>query len=123
MFVCNRARDNLEFRGNLKFGSMLVRSALSAQTAFSEALEPLGASIERASFDRLVGALSRSIGIETHVTLRDVCGFSAAEARAIKVWAASALLAAAISQTPGSGARAKAKTPGKAKTHTARRGS
>ena len=61
----------------------------------TEALEPLDASLDRLAFGRLVGALSLCIGIEAHVTLRDVCGFSAAEARAIKVWAASTLLAAA----------------------------
>lgn len=61
----------------------------------TEALEPLRATLDRAAFDRLVGALSLCIGIEAHVTLRDVCGFSAAEASAIKTWAASALLGAA----------------------------
>ena len=61
----------------------------------NEALEPLRASLDRDSFDRLAGALSLCIGIEAHVTLRDVCGFSEDEARAIKVWAAATLLDAA----------------------------
>jgi AcrR family transcriptional regulator len=74
----------------------------------TEALEPLRDSLDRAGFDRLVGALSLCIGIEAHVTLRDVCGFSAGDARAIKAWAASALLGAATAGAPA--ARKPAKT-------------
>ena len=62
----------------------------------TEALEPLRPSLDRAAFERLVGALSLCIGIEAHVTLRDVCGLGAADARAIKTWAAEAILSAAL---------------------------
>jgi hypothetical protein len=77
----------------------------------TEALEPVRATLDRAAFDRLVGALSLCIGIEAHVTLRDVCGFSAAEARAIKTWTASALLGAATAGAPGGRKPATAKAP------------
>jgi hypothetical protein len=43
-----------------------------------------------------VSALSLCVGIEADVTLRDVCGLSAEEARRTKLWAAQALLGAAI---------------------------
>ena len=54
--------------------------------------------LDRAAFDRLVGALSLCIGIEAHVTLRDVCGFTETEARNIKTWAAAALVDAATAR-------------------------
>lgn len=64
----------------------------------SDALEPVRAQLDPAVFDRLVSALSLTVGIEAHVTLRDVCGLSAAQARRTKVWAAQALLAAALAE-------------------------
>jgi AcrR family transcriptional regulator len=96
-------------------GAKLPRRPAHRRQWLSEALEPLRTSIDRASFDRLVGALSLCVGIEAHVTLRDVCGFSATEARAIKAWAASALLGAANVRKRGSGARVKTNARAKSK--------
>jgi AcrR family transcriptional regulator len=89
-------RSSLEDEGDAE----LPRRPANRRQWLSGALEPLRATLDRAAFDRLVGALSLCVGIEAHVTLRDVCGFSATEARAIKNWAASALLGAAASEAP-----------------------
>ena len=83
-------RSSLEDEGDAE----LPRRPANRRQWLSGALEPLRASVDEAAFDRLVGALSLCVGIEAHVTLRDVCGFSAAQARAIKMWAATALLEA-----------------------------
>ena len=80
-------------------GVKLPRRPPQRRQWLTEALEPLRASTNRVSFDRLVGALSLCMGIEAEITLRDVCGFTASEARAIKTWAASSLLAAAMPST------------------------
>jgi AcrR family transcriptional regulator len=70
----------------------LPRRPANRRHWLNDALEPLYGELDRVSFDRLVGALSLCIGIEAHVTLRDVCGFTAKEARAIKKWAAAVLM-------------------------------
>jgi AcrR family transcriptional regulator len=62
----------------------------------TDALAPLRDEMDRKSFGRIVSALSLCVGIEPDVTLRDVCGLSADEARRTKLWAAQALLGAAI---------------------------
>jgi AcrR family transcriptional regulator len=72
----------------------LPRRPANRRQWLNDALEPLRGSLDRATFDRLVGALSLCVGIEAHVTLRDVCGFSETEARDIKEWAAAALVEA-----------------------------
>jgi len=64
----------------------------------TDALEPVREQLDPSAFERLVSALSLTVGIEAHVTLRDVCGLSAAEARRTKVWAAQALLANALAE-------------------------
>lgn len=64
----------------------------------SDALEPVREQLDPSVFERLVSALSLTVGIEAHVTLRDVCGLTAAQARRTKVWAAQALLAAALAE-------------------------
>ena len=87
----------------------LPRRPANRRQWLSGALEPLHASVDEAAFDRLVGALSLCVGIEAHVTLRDVCGFSAAEARAIKMWAATALLEAVTGAPPEAKAAATRK--------------
>ncbi len=83
--------------------SELPRRPANRRQWLSEALEPLRPALDRTAFDRLVGALSLCIGIEAHVTLRDVCGFSAKDARAIKKWAAGILIASADSDRAGRG--------------------
>jgi AcrR family transcriptional regulator len=64
----------------------------------TDALEPVREQLDPSAFERLVSALSLTVGIEAHVTLRDVCGLSAPQARRTKVWAAQALLASALAE-------------------------
>jgi AcrR family transcriptional regulator len=64
----------------------------------ADALGPIRERLDRRVFKRLVSALSLCVGIEAHVTLRDVCGLSADEARRTKMWAARALLAAGLAE-------------------------
>jgi AcrR family transcriptional regulator len=73
----------------------LPRRPANRRQWLDDALAPLRDTLEPAAFDRLVGALSLCIGIEAHVTLRDVCGFSESDAHEIKRWAADALVDAA----------------------------
>jgi AcrR family transcriptional regulator len=73
----------------------LPRRPANRRQWLNDALQPLRGSLDRTAFDRLVGALSLCIGIEAHVTLRDVCGFNESEAHDIKRWAAAALVEAA----------------------------
>jgi AcrR family transcriptional regulator len=80
-------------------GDELPRRPANRRQWLTDALQPMRASLDDAAFDRLVGALSLCLGIEAHVTLRDVCGFSEQEASAIKAWAAAALVAAAKPKT------------------------
>jgi AcrR family transcriptional regulator len=60
------------------------------------ALAPARESLDKPALDRLVAALSLCVGIEAHIALRDVCGLSPEEAAEIKLWAAEALLKAAL---------------------------
>src|ERR1700677_734772 len=81
-------------------GDELPRRPANRRQWLNDALEPMRASLNEAEFDRLVGALSLCLGIEAHVTLRDVCGFNEQEASAIKAWAAAALVEAAKPNPP-----------------------
>jgi AcrR family transcriptional regulator len=49
-------------------------------------------------YERLIGALSLFIGIESAVVLRDVCFLSTEKAREIKIWGALAILKAALAE-------------------------
>lgn len=72
----------------------------------TDALEPLRDALDRRAFDRLVAALSLCVGIEAHITLCDVGGLTPDEARGVKLWAARALLQAAIAELePGGSTR------------------
>jgi AcrR family transcriptional regulator len=89
----------------------LLRIALDADSAdesphrltyrpkrLAEALAPVREELDEASFERLVAALSLCVGIEAQVALRDVCGLSSQEAAEVKLWAAAALLKAALTE-------------------------
>lgn len=76
---------------------------------FEEALAPMAQRLDTRSLRRLTSALSLCSGIEAHLTLRDVCGLSASEARQVKLWAAHALLRATVTsgdEDPGDRVRA-----------------
>ena len=60
------------------------------------ALDPLRASLPADRFEQLVSALSLVIGWEAMIVLQDVRGLTASEAEDVCVWAARALLRAAI---------------------------
>ena len=60
-------------------------------------------------FEKLVGALSLFIGIESVVVLHDVCFLSAEKAREIKIWGALAILKAALAEVDQAGRSKSAK--------------
>jgi AcrR family transcriptional regulator len=73
----------------------LVRQ--NRRTPFIEAaLEPVRAQLGTARFDRLVKALAILMGTESMIVCRDVLGIDPDEALAVKLWAADALLRAAL---------------------------
>ena len=91
-------------------GKGLPRRVAIRQTWFQEALAPLAQRLDERSMRRLTSALSLCSGIEAHLVLRDVCGLPASEARQVKLWAADALLRAAIAsleEGPGDRVRAR----------------
>lgn len=65
----------------------------------ADALAPLREELDRHSFRQLVAALSLCVGIEAHISLRDVCGLTPDQARRVKLWTARALLQAAIAES------------------------
>lgn len=60
------------------------------------ALAPIRDRIGKARWDRLVAALAMVVGWEALIVQRDVCGLSAAGGEAVSVWAARALVGAAL---------------------------
>jgi len=62
------------------------------------ALSPLRRRLSPAGWRRLVSALAMVVGWEALIVQRDVCGLSAAEGEAVSVWAARALVRAALSE-------------------------
>jgi len=60
------------------------------------ALAPLRHDLDPASWRRLIDALAMVVGWEALIVQRDVCGLSPAQGEALSVWAARALLQAAI---------------------------
>jgi AcrR family transcriptional regulator len=68
------------------------------------ALAPFADRFAPDALDRLVAALSLTLGIETWVALRNVCGLERDRAEAIAVWTARALVAQALAES-GAGDR------------------
>jgi AcrR family transcriptional regulator len=64
-------------------------------------------------YERLIGALSLFIGIESAVVLRDVCFLSTEKAREIKIWGALAILKAALAEMDQAGGSKSAKSADK----------
>ena len=64
------------------------------------ALSPWRKQLGSVRWRRLVNALAMVVGWEALIVQRDVCGLSAAEGEALSVWAARALLRAALQETP-----------------------
>lgn len=61
-----------------------------------KALEPLGPRLSPENRQRLIGALAMVIGSEGHIALKDVLGLEPEQADAVRQWAITALLGAAL---------------------------
>jgi AcrR family transcriptional regulator len=66
-----------------------------------QALQPITAELDQKSRRRLASALALCVGAEAFVVLRDLCGFSPAEAEDTLRWAAQALLTSAANEARG----------------------
>ena len=64
-----------------------------------QALAPLADQLEAEHFERLMMALALCVGIESMVVMKDICGLTPSEAEAVKLWAARALVRAALNES------------------------
>lgn len=71
----------------------------------SEALYDLEKQLGQERFERLIGAISLTLGIEALIVLSDVCLLPAERGQEIKRWAARALLDAVLSEVDGNEVR------------------
>lgn len=95
----NHSREFREMlRVSLDSGNKGERRARVRYFAFKRALESLEARLGKRDFERLICALSLTVGIEAQIVLEDICLLTPREARAVKQWAASSLLDAALRQ-------------------------
>jgi AcrR family transcriptional regulator len=62
------------------------------------ALAPLRDQLDTPQFDRLVAALAMVVGWEPLIVQRDICGLTPAQGEELSVWAARALVAAAVAE-------------------------
>jgi AcrR family transcriptional regulator len=62
------------------------------------ALTPLRDQLDTRQFDRLVAALAMVVGWEPLIVQRDICGLTPAQGEELSVWAARALVAAAVAE-------------------------
>jgi AcrR family transcriptional regulator len=65
------------------------------------ALAPVRKQLGKKRFERLVSALTVCLGIDALIVLRDLRGLSDAEAEAVSLWSARALLRASIAEKAG----------------------
>jgi hypothetical protein len=71
------------------------------------AVAPLKSRLGRAAFDRLTQSLSLIFGTEAFVVLKDIWSLDSDDARRVAIWAAHALVRAAVDETAATG-RARA---------------
>ncbi len=64
-----------------------------------DALAPLRSQLPKPQIDKLAQALSLFFGVEAIIVLEDIWGLNDTEAEDVAVWAAKALIAAAVSAT------------------------
>jgi len=69
----------------------------------AEAVAPLRQRLGRPAFDRLTQALSLIFGTEAFVVLKDIWSLDSEEARRVAIWAAHALVRAAIAEAAATG--------------------
>nr|WP_087573860.1 TetR/AcrR family transcriptional regulator [Sphingomonas sp. CDS-1] len=96
-----RAMLRLSVESESVQSEVLPRRAGVRRTLLDTAIGSLKKELGKKGYDRLISALSMLVGIESLVVLRDVCQLSEVKARDVKLWAASALLNAALSQRGG----------------------
>lgn len=93
-------RHSREFRAMLRVsldsGNAVERRGRVRYFAFKRALETLEKRLGKHDFERLICALSLTVGIEAQVVLEDICHLTATDARMVKRWAATSLLEAAL---------------------------
>lgn len=65
----------------------------------AEALAPLADQLGSERLERLVMALALCVGIESIAVMEDICGLLPTEAEEVKLWAAGALLRAALQES------------------------
>jgi AcrR family transcriptional regulator len=80
-------------------GEGLPRRGYRRMEWIESALAPLRSRLDRAQWQRLVCALAMVVGWEALIAQRDVCGLDAAQGEELSVWAARALVRAALSET------------------------
>jgi AcrR family transcriptional regulator len=81
---------------HLDESSRLPRRPGNRLRYLAEALEPLVTQLDSERLERLVMALALCVGIESIVVMEDICGLTPAQAEAVKLWMAGALLQAAL---------------------------
>jgi AcrR family transcriptional regulator len=74
-----------------------------------DALSPLKGRVPAQTFDKLAQSLSLIFGIEAIIVLKDIWGIDDNEVRRLALWAAHALVGAAVAETGTSGQIAAAK--------------
>jgi AcrR family transcriptional regulator len=82
--------------GTLGAEARIVRGNRKALLA--EALTPLRGSVSSQTFDKLAQSLSLIFGIEAIVVLKDIWGLDDDRVRRLAIWAARALIAAAVAE-------------------------
>lgn len=88
-----------------------------------DALAPLEGRIPAQTFDKLTQSLSLIFGIEAIIVLKDIWGLDDEEVRRLAVWAAHALVGAAVAEAPAPGqSAATRKKPRERGGRTAKRG-
>jgi AcrR family transcriptional regulator len=73
-----------------------------------DALAPLRAQIGAQAFDRLVQSLSLIFGVEAIIVLKDIYGLDDESVRDLAIWAARALVGAAVAEASGAAGSAEA---------------
>ncbi len=76
-----------------------------------DALAPLEGRVPAATFDKLAQSLSLIFGIEAIIVLKDIWNVDDAELRGLALWAAHALVEAAVAESPSAGHSGAAKKP------------
>jgi AcrR family transcriptional regulator len=102
--------------GTLGSEARIVRG--NRRALLRDALAPLGREMSSQTFDKLVQSLSLVFGVEAIIVLKDIYGLDDEQVRDVALWAAHALVRAAMEEAPEPGER---KAAGAAKKSAAKR--